>query len=154
MTGLFQAITAIPWGLVLIGVCASCAALIVPALFAGIAFIGAGPELRRRSTLWVHADLDQLKKAIDRAREALNAAEAHRLEDGEIQAEHAVDSEEAERITKAIEHLRAMLTKAMIQHWQRPLWFTVVQRFAGSYLMYLFFFILGVSVTLLVAQPH
>jgi hypothetical protein len=68
MTGLLQAITSIPWDVLLIGVCASCAGLIVPALVAGIACTFGGPDTRRRPTPWVQADLVQLREETDRAR--------------------------------------------------------------------------------------
>lgn len=158
MAGQLQAITSIPWGEVLTGACASCAALILPALMAAIAFVGMGPDARRRAqrpTPWVQSDLVQIREEIDRVREALIAAEAHLLAGGEVpaeQAERTVESEEGERLTKAVSQLRTALTLPALGHLRRPWWVKVLQVFAQNYLMYLFFFLLGVLVTLLVAR--
>jgi hypothetical protein len=126
----------------------------------GIAFAWsklAGVDLRRRPVPWRLADLVYLREEIDRSREVLVAAEAQLLVGGEApaeQAESAANSEDAESITKALTQLRVALIKAEMEHWRRPWWLRVLQRFAVSYLMYLFFFILGVIVTLFVAQPR
>jgi hypothetical protein len=53
-----------------------------------------------------------------------------------------------------MDYLRTELSKAMLGHLRRRWWFKLLQGFAITYLMYLFFFILGMIVTLLVAQPH
>lgn len=160
MTGLLPVIMSIPWSEVLIGMSASRAALIVPALLAGVAFAWsklAGVDLRRRPASWGRPDLVYLREEIDRSHEALVAAEAQLIVGGAApaeQAERAANSEDAESITKAITQLRIALVKVELEHGRRPWWFRVLQRFAGSYLMYLFFFILGVIATLLVAQPR
>jgi hypothetical protein len=124
---------------------------------AAVAFIFAGPDARWRPAPWVRSDLVQLSEEIDRVREALTAAEAHLLAGGEVQAEQAertVDSEEAERLTKAMTRLSISLSTARLGHLRRPWWFKLVQGFAQTYLMYLFIFILGIVVTLLVTRPQ